>query len=86
MRKKLESLITQYGAIALGTYFVIFFVVLGGFALGIRSGLRPDSAVGEAGVLGAAYLATKATQPLRILATFVLTPLIAKLFARSRPL
>ena len=84
MRKKLESLIAQYGAVALGTYFVIFFMVLGGFALAIRSGLHPDSTTGEAGVIGAAYLATKATQPLRILATFVLTPLVAKAFARAR--
>ncbi|MEK7705467.1 MAG: hypothetical protein AAB426_10945 [Myxococcota bacterium] len=82
MRKKLESLITQYGPVALGTYLFIFVLVLVGFVLAIRAGLQPSSTAAQAGVLGAAYLATKATQPLRILATFVLTPLVARLLSR----
>ena len=43
-----------------------------------------EGTVAQAGVLGAAYVATKATQPLRILATLALTPLIARLVRRGK--
>jgi hypothetical protein len=82
---RLKLLLEQYGPVALVTYFVIFALVLGGFAIAIHMGVHVQSAKGTLGTLGAAYVATKLTQPLRIAATLALTPLVAKLFLRKRP-
>lgn len=82
MKKKVERLLAEYGTVALVVYFTIFFSVLAGFWLAIRLGFRPSSAAGTAGTLAAAYVATKVTQPIRIGATIVLTPIVAKLYER----
>ena len=84
MRKTLKHILTEYGAVAAVVYFAIFFAVLGGFWLAIRAGWRPESAAGSVGAFTAAYLATKLTQPLRIAATLLLTPLVAKGYERVR--
>lgn len=84
MKDRLEALLQKYGKLALIIYFTIFGLVLTGFALAIRAGVQVESAAGEAGTLGAAWVATKLTQPLRILATVVLTPLVSKLVDRFR--
>jgi hypothetical protein len=68
--------------VALGTYLAIFALVLAGFAVAISFGFHVQSGAGTAGVLGAAYVATKVTQPLRIGATLVLTPVVAKVLSR----
>lgn len=78
MKAKLEALFEEYGRIGILTYFTIFFGVLVGFAVAISAGVEVQSAAGGAGTLGAAYVATKVTQPVRIGATLVLTPLIAR--------
>lgn len=67
------------------TYFSIFALVFAGFAIAISMGVTVDSAAGTAGTVGAAYVATKLTQPLRILATLLLTPILGKLVARFGP-
>lgn len=82
MRKTFNRILTEYGPVAVVVYFVIFFAVLGGFWLAIKTGWRTSSAVGNAGAFTAAYLATKLTQPLRIGATLLLTPFVAKLYER----
>ena len=84
MKDRLEALLQKYGKLALIIYFTIFGLVLTGFALAIRAGVQVESAAGEAGTLGAAWVATKLTQPLRILATVVLTPLVSRLVDRFR--
>jgi hypothetical protein len=78
MRKTLKHVLTEYGAVALVLYLVIFALVLFASWIAIRAGWSPTSAGGNAGTFLAAYLVTKATQPLRIAATIVLTPLLAK--------
>lgn len=80
-----KALLPEYGKIALTTYFTIFFLVLGGFVIAIRLGYEAKGASGWAGTLGAAYAATKLSQPLRILATLGLTPVIARLVRRTPP-
>lgn len=75
----------QYGKVAVFTYFAIFAAVFLGFAVAINLGAQVESAAGQAGTLGGAYLATKLTQPLRILATLVLTPIIGKLVEKFGP-
>jgi hypothetical protein len=85
MRKTLQSVITTYGTTALVVYLALFALVLAGFAVAFWLGWRPAGAGSRLGVLTAAYVATKLTQPLRIIATAALTPLCARLFQRLRP-
>ena len=84
VKKTVQKLLAEYGTVALVVYFAIFFAVLGGFWLAIRFGWRPTSAAGNVGTLAAAYIATKVTQPIRIAATLVITPIVAKLYERVR--
>ncbi len=83
MKKKLESLLAEYGTIAIIVYFSIFGLTITGFAMAIKAGVEVDSVAGTTGVWGAAWLATKVTQPLRIGATFLLTPLVAAAWHRT---
>jgi hypothetical protein len=84
VKKTVQNLLAEYGTVAVIVYFVIFFGVLGGFYLAIRFGWRPSSTAGNVGTLAAAYIATKLTQPIRIAATVVVTPFVAKLYERLR--
>jgi hypothetical protein len=83
MKERLKALMEEYGKIAITTYFVIFGLVFAGFAIAIKFGFQPEGGTGTAGLLGAAWLATKATQPFRILGTLALTPVVAKLVGRK---
>ena len=83
MKKKLEELLAEYGTIAFIVYFTIFGLTITGFAMAIKAGVEVESAAGTTGVWGAAWLATKLTQPLRIGATFVLTPFVAAVWHRT---
>ena len=80
---RLKELLEEYGSTAIATYFVIFAIVLAGFAVAIQQGVQVESAEGSAGVLAGAWVATKLTQPVRIAVTLVLTPLIARLLKKS---
>lgn len=84
MREKMKSLLAEYGRVALTVYFAIFFLTLLGFAIAIKLGFDVESAEGSVGTLGAAYVATKLTQPVRILATVALTPLVAAAYNKLR--
>jgi len=84
VKKTVQKLLAEYGTVAVIVYFVIFFAVLGGFWLGIRFGWRPSSTAGSVGAFTAAYIATKLTQPIRIGATILVTPIIARLYERLR--
>jgi hypothetical protein len=79
---RFRELILEYGIIALVVHYVIFAIVIVGFWFAIRSGWRPTSAAGTAGSWGAAYIAAKITQPLRIIATLAVTPLVARIYER----
>lgn len=79
---RFRELILEYGIIALVVHYVIFAIVIFGFWFAIRAGWRPSSTAGTAGSWGAAYIAAKITQPLRIVATLAVTPLIARIYER----
>lgn len=82
MRKTVQNLLVEYGAVAVVVYFVIFFLVIFGFWAAINFGWQPSSTAGSLGTWAAAYIATKITQPLRIIATLAITPFVAKLYER----
>lgn len=84
LMERMKALLPEYGEVAVVTYFAIFGLVFAGFTLAIRFSVQTDSAAGWAGTIGAAYGATKLTQPLRILATLLLTPLLARLVRRKK--
>lgn len=79
---RFRELILEYGIIALIVHYVIFAIVIAGFWFAIRSGWRPTSTAGAAGSWGAAYIAAKITQPLRIIATLAITPFVARAYER----
>jgi hypothetical protein len=80
---RLKELFDKYGQLALTIYFVLFGLVFVGFMLAIRFGVQVRGVAGGAGLVGAAWVATKLTQPIRILATLALVPVVARL--RRRP-
>jgi hypothetical protein len=82
MRATLKHILAEYGTVALTLYLVIFALVLGVSWIALQAGWSPQSTSGKAGTFAAAYLITKLTQPLRIGATIVLTPLVAKAYER----
>jgi len=82
VRKTINAILVEYGKVAVAVYLVIFTLVLVSFWAAIRFGWQPTSTAGNAGAWTAAYIATKVTQPLRIAATLVVTPFIAKLYER----
>lgn len=84
LKERLKRLLEEWGKIAVITYFTIFAAVFAGFAIAIHLGVHVESNAGTAGTIGAAYVATKLTQPLRILVTLLLTPIIGKGIERVR--
>lgn len=83
--QKLKDHFAEYGGIAIATYLVIFLLTWAGFAVAIGQGVAVDGAATDGTTIGTAWLATKATQPLRIIATLAITPLVAAVWHRIRP-
>jgi hypothetical protein len=79
-KERLKALIAEYGRLAIWIHIAVFFVVLSSFTVAIAVGFQTDSATAGGGTLLAAYLATKATSPLRIGFTLAATPVVARLF------
>jgi len=84
LKERLSAHMEQYGKIALYTYLVLSLTAIIGFSIAIGMGVSPSSATGVLGVVGAGWIAAKATMPLRILATLGLTPLVAALVRRRQ--
>lgn len=84
LKERLEALVSEYGKFVIPLYFGIFFLTWTGFAFAIQNGFQVESATAGVGTWAAAYVATKLTQPIRIGATFVLTPVVARLFGRKK--
>lgn len=85
LKARYGETIERFGSVAIGTYLALFVLTLVGFWLAIRMGFEPAGATASAGTVGAAWVATKLTQPVRIGVTVLLTPLIAALLERFRP-
>ena len=84
LKERLAALLKEFGMIAVVIWFSIFVLVFVGAAIAISAGVKVESATGTASVMGAAYLATQALKPVRILATLVLTPILGGLYRRLR--
>src|SRR4051812_21787579 len=95
MRKSFQKLLAEYGAIAVVVYFTIFFATwIGAWAaiqrgvnlaaLAARFGFSSNGIVANLGAWTAAYIFTKLLQPVRIGVTLLLTPLLARVWERTR--
>ena len=84
LKQRLKDHFAEYGRIAVWTYLTMSILTIAGFSIAFGAGFAPSSASGIFGVIGAGWVAAKATMPLRILATLGLTPLIAALLERRK--
>lgn len=91
LQKRLKDHYAEYGGIAIVTYLSLFVLTWIGFTIAIRSGAEmmfdvdvEDVDGAQSGSIGTAYLATKATQPIRILVTIAITPFVAAIWNRLR--
>jgi hypothetical protein len=84
LKQRLEALFENYGRIAIVTYFSLSILAIIGFSVAIWLGVEPSGATGVLGVIGAGWLAAKATLPIRILITLGLTPAIGYIVGRRR--
>lgn len=84
LKDRLQEHIAEYGKLAFGIFIFLGAVSLTGFYIAIKTGMDVGSSrSGTAGTLVAAWLANKVTMPIRIGATLVLTPLLAKILRRA---
>jgi hypothetical protein len=85
LKERLAGHFAEYGKIAIFTYLAISLCTIIGFSIAIGIGVSPSDATGVLGVIGAGWLAAKATVPLRILGTLALTPVVAAVVRRRKP-
>ncbi len=83
LKARLQALFEAYGKVAIAVWFGLFALTLSSFALAFQMGVEVEGVAGNTGIWGAAYVATQLTKPLRIAATLILTPFVAKLFGRT---
>lgn len=89
VKERFSVLLRDYGSVAFGVYFSIFFLSILVFSIAIKAGLGDALAqrfgveLSGAGGLGAtlfgAWVVTKAIQLPRIFATLALTPVVARI-------
>jgi hypothetical protein len=84
LKERLKAHFAEYGRVAIYTYLALSISTIIGFSIAIGAGVSPSSSTGVFGVIGAGWVAAKATMPLRILATLGLTPLVAALLQRRK--
>jgi hypothetical protein len=84
LKERLSDLTAAYGKVALYTYLVLSLSTIAGFSIAFGVGVSPSSATGVLGVIGAGWVAAKATMPIRILITLALTPVVAAVVRRRQ--
>lgn len=79
--ERFSALVAQYGKIAIAVHFIIYFAVIALFFVALTLGFDVPGAENSTSLwlrLGAAYAAAKILQPIRIVATLSLTPIVAR--------
>jgi len=84
IKDRFEQIKKEYGKVAFVTYMVLWASVLIAYAVAIKSGVEMEGVSSTGGILVGAWIAAKVSQPIRIVLTIILTPVIASLF-RRRP-
>ncbi len=84
--QRLKALTEQYGPVAMGIHVTVFAITMVGFTVALQAGFQVEGAAAGTGTLLAAYVATKAVSPLRIMLTLAATPIIGRRFPmRDQP-
>ncbi len=83
-KQQLSALFAEYGRVAIVSYLVLSLLTIAGFSIAIGIGFEPSTASGVLEVIGAGWLAAKATMPIRILIVLAITPPIAAFVSRRR--
>ena len=84
LKTRYADLLAEYGMVALGTWLALAALTFTGLVIAIRMGIHVESTAASAGTFGAAYVALQVTKPVRIVATLVLTPVVATVLRRQR--
>jgi hypothetical protein len=84
LKARLKAHFQEYGRVAIWVYLILSLLTIAGFAIAIGAGVEPSTATGVLGVIGAGWLAAKATMPIRILITLGITPPIAAVIVRKK--
>jgi len=82
LKERLSAHFSEYGRIAIITYFSLSLLTIIGFSVAIGIGWEPSTATGVLGVIFAGWVAAKATLPIRILITLGVTPVVALVVTR----
>jgi hypothetical protein len=82
LKQRLSNLFSEYGRIAIVTYFVLSILTIIGFSVAFAIGTAPETATGITGVIFAGWVAAKATLPIRILITLAITPAVSYVVTR----
>jgi len=76
-KERLKVLVERYGPLVVVIYLSTFAVSITGFYVAIGMGFELEGFGGDGARLATAYALTKLIQPLRILLTAALTPIVA---------
>ena len=92
MKERFQKLIAEYGPIAIGIHFSLFFASVFGFWLAIGMGIEVggDSSIAPGWLTGsgsarlvAAYVASQLIKPVRLGLVVILTPAVGRLLRRA---
>lgn len=92
-KERLKLLWTEYGTLAIVVFLVLWVGTLSAIYVAVKMGWRQAEVIAAgaaseegmgktAGTFGVAYLMFRFTMPFRVAATFILTPIVAKLLER----
>ncbi len=85
LKDRLQDHIAEYGRLAFIIFLSLGVMSLIGFYIAIKAGIDVgEDAGGTASALAGAWVANKLTMPIRIGATLVLTPIIARILRRPK--
>lgn len=84
LKERLAALFSEYGRIAVITYFTLSILAIIGFSIAVGLGYKPTTSTGVIGVIFTGWALAKATLPIRILITLGLTPMVAHVVKRFR--
>ena len=81
--ERFKLLSEQYGPVAMVLHVSGFVVTMGAFTAAITTGFAIEGAAAGTGTFMAAYVATKAVSPVRIMVTLAATPVVGRRFRRE---
>lgn len=82
MSRRFKDILVEYGIVALVVHYTIGACVAIGIYIAMRTGWEPRNAAQSVGMWAATYGVYKATMPIRIPITLIITPFVARVYER----